>query len=261
MERIAKSVSNGRKVERLSRRRKNKKGIQERKAQNKIKRGLQNTIKKGRKETILKELELELEEPKRLTFKQRKELHQLPRNNHTNKLQQLEINMTHHPIEAPLTGIKGIYDPVKVDLTQPYSPIYDPVKVARDRTQKELSGLGDLAMMHQTVFSDEVNEEPLYNPQSPNESPPYRPSESDFYQSDSPLFTSDMLNSFKENMPLKPQKPQGPKPRTRRVTTGPVSSPAPKPAPKPRTRKATPIVPGQAKPTPARPKASRRKNA
>ena len=239
MERIAKSISNGRKVERLTRRRKNKKGIQERKAQNKIKKGLQNTIKRGREESKLKQLELDA--PKGLTFMQRKALAQASKieeghlKSMFNKSHENEFIYNGRPVNGPYIP-KQTLPEITYGLDQEYSPPYDP-----------------------------------------HADSPYTPLETDIYRSDSPLFSSDKPKEKKRPPPVRrstriPTQVQRlqisesrtrPKPKTRNPKPVSAEPDQSKPqGPKPRTRKNGPAPrPGQAKPTPRRPKASRRKPA
>lgn len=273
MERIAKSISNGRKVERLTRknRRKNKKGIQERKAQNKIKKGLQNTIKRGREESKLKQLELDA--PKGLTFMQRKALAQASKieeghlKSMFNKSHENEFIYNGRPVNGPYIP-KQTLPEITYGLDQEYSPPYDPVQGARDRAQKELAKMGDLAITYQTILhGDNTKEYPLYNPHADS---PYRPLETDIYRSDSPLFSSDKPKEKKRpppvrrstRIPTQVQRLQISESRTRPKPVSDEPAQSKPQGPKPRTRKNGPAPrPGQAKPTPRRPKASRRKPA
>lgn len=231
---------------------KTRKNKPRRKHQNFQRRKFQNQINRGRKESELKQLELNA--PKGLTFKQRKAMRQALEENHLksmfNKGQlQDEFIYNGRPVNGPYVPPPYV-PPPPVVLDQEYSPPYDPVQAARDRTQKELSGMGDKAMMYQTKLYGQLQDGPypLYNPQipdSPNKSPPYMPSETDFYQSDSPLFS---LNKPKEKKRPPPVR------RTAR-TTQPVQRleiTEPKPRPKPKTRKAKHVSTNQ-KPTHTKP--------
>ena len=243
---------------------KTRKNKPRRRHQNFQRRKFQNQINRGRKETELKQLELNA--PKGLTFKQRKAMRQAPKleENHLksmfNKGQlQDEFIYNGRPVNGPYVPPPYVPSPpppapVTYGLDQEYSPPYDPVQAARDRTQKELSGMGNMAMRYQTMFYGDETKSPLYNPQisdSPNKSPPYMPSETDFYQSDSPMFS---LNKPKEKRRPPPvrRSARAPQPVQR------LEVAEPRPHPKPKTRKAKPVStnqrPSQPKPKTRTPK-------
>jgi hypothetical protein len=237
---------------------KTRKNKPRRKHQNFQRRKFQNQINRGRKETELKQLELNA--PKGLTFKQRKALRQAPKleENHLksmfNKGQlQDEFIYNGRPVNGPYVPPyvpPPVPAPVTYGLDQEYSPPYDPVQAARDRTQKELSGMGNMAVRYQTMFHGDETKSPLYNPQmpdSPNKSPPYMPSETDFYQSDSPMFSLNKPKEKKRPPPVR-RSARAPQPVQRLEIT------EPRPRPKPKTRKVKPASTNQgSKPEPVAP--------
>jgi hypothetical protein len=213
---------------------KTRKNKPRRKHQNFQRRKFQNQINRGRKETEMKQLELNA--PKRLTFKERRAMRQAPKleDNHLksmfNKGQvQDEFIYNGRPVNGPY--VPPPYNQVTYGLDQEYSPPYDPVQAARDRTQKELSGIGNIAITYKKMFYGDETKSPLYNPQMPDS--PYIPSETDIYQSDSPMFSLNKPKEKKRPPPVR-RTARAPQPVQR------VEITEPRTRPKPSTRKAKP---------------------
>ena len=183
-------------------------------------RRIENKIIKEREKT--EKIESPRPSTKGLTFKQRKELNQLRRQPKINEGQLRKMfNRGQNSGQFMFNG-----NPVN----GPYVPPYDPEQARKEREEREEYEI------YQKMFQDERLD---------SESP-YRPLENDVYRSDSPMFTSKMLESYVvKEVPVrthskpKPKTRKNPEPKDAPVITAPTR---PKPTPKrpqPKTRKRT----------------------
>jgi len=199
------------------------------------------TIKKAIKKAIEREKTEKIESPrpstKGLTFKQRKELNQLRRQPKINEGQLRKMfnrGQNHGQFMFNGKPVNG-----------PYVPPYDPEQARKERQEREEYEI------YQKMFQDDERLD--------SESP-YRPLDNDVYRSDSPMFTSKMLESYvvkeapvRTHSKPKPKTRKNPEPKAAPVITAPTR---PKPKPKTRTPKPAPSGP---KPTPKRPQPKTRK--
>ena len=206
-------------------------------------RRIENKIIKEREKT--EKIESPRPSTKGLTFKQRKELNQLRRQPKINEGQlrkmfnRGQFMFNGNPVNGPYVP------PVIVDPRVEYNPPYDPEQARKERQEREEYEI------YQKMFQDDERLD--------SESP-YRPLENDVYQSDSPMVTSEMLESYvvkeapvRTHSKPKPKTRKNPEPKAAPVITAPTR---PKPKPKTLTPKPAPSGP---KPTPKRPQPKTRK--
>lgn len=196
-------------------------------------RRIENKIIKEREKT--EKIESPRPSTKGLTFKQRKELNQLRRQPKINEGQLRKMfNRGQNSGQFMFNG-----NPVN----GPYVPPYDPEQARKERQEREEYEI------YQKMFQDDERLD--------SESP-YRPLENDVYRSDSPMVTSEMVESYVvKEAPVRTH--SKPKPKTRK--NPPMLPPAPtRPKPKPKTRTPKP-APSGPKPTPKRPQPKTRKGA